>query len=277
MRPPIPPKFQLQRAGEAKIDLVGKRVLLTGASSGIGEVAAEKFARRGAIVAVVARREDRLNDLVDRIAKAGGTAYAFAADLAELDAIDELAATVEAKLGGVDILVNNAARSIRRPVAESLDRWHDVERLMQLNYMGPLRLIRAVAPGMLERGDGHIINVATWGVFLDGAPKFGLYNASKAALATVGGVMETEWGGLGVHTTTLYYPLVKTDMSAPTKAFDSVPGLTAEEAADWMVIAAQTRPIRIAPRIALTARTMSTLSPALPMAILRRSGFRPKG
>ncbi len=276
MRPPIPPKLQLQRAGGSKVELPGKRILLTGASSGIGEAAAEKFARRGAVVAVVARREDRLNDLVKRISEGGGTAHAFPADLSDLAEIDKVAAAVESELGGVDILVNNAARSIRRPVADSLERWHDVERITQLNYLGPLRMIRAIAPSMLERGDGHIINVATWGVFLEGAPRFGIYNASKAALSIVGGSMETEWGGLGVHTTTLYYPLVKTDMSAPTKAFDRVPGLTPEEAADWMVVAAQTRPIRIAPRVALTARTMSTLSPAMPMAILKRSGFRPR-
>src|SRR5205085_6166478 len=126
MRPPVPPKFQLQRAGESKIDLTGKRVLLTGASSGIGEVAAEKFARRGAVVAVVARRQDRLDELIDRITSGGGTAHAFATDLSDLDAIDEVAALVEAKLGGVDILINNAARSIRRPVADSLERWHDI-------------------------------------------------------------------------------------------------------------------------------------------------------
>jgi len=276
MRPPIPPKFQLQRAGESKIDLAGKRVLLTGASSGIGAVAAEKFARRGAIVAVVARRADRLSELVERITAAGGEAHAFAADLSELDSIDAVAASVEAELGGVDILINNAARSIRRPVADSLERWHDIERIMQLNYMGPLRLIRAVAPGMLERGDGHIINVSTWGVFFDGAPLFGIYNASKSALAAVGGSMETEWGKLGVHTTTLYYPLVKTDMSAPTKAFERIPGLEPDEAADWMVVAAQTRPIRIAPRVALTARTMGTINPRLPLALIQRTGFRPK-
>jgi NAD(P)-dependent dehydrogenase (short-subunit alcohol dehydrogenase family) len=276
MRPPIPPKFQLQRAGEAKIDLAGKRVLLTGASSGIGEAAAEKFARSGAVVAVVARRQDRLAELVDRITAAGGTAHPFAADLSDFDAIDAVAASVEAELGGVDILINNAARSIRRPVADSLERWHDIERLMQLNYMGPLRLIRAIAPGMLERGDGHIINVATWGVFFDGAPLFGIYNASKSALAAVGGSMGTEWGPRGVHTTTLYYPLVKTDMSAPTKAFERIPGLTPDEAADWMLIAAQTRPIRIAPRVAVAARAMSAVSPSAGLSILRRSGFRPK-
>ena len=128
---------------------------------------------------------------------------------------------------------------------------------------------------MLERGDGHIINVSTWGVFFEGAPLFGIYNASKAALATIGATMETEWASKGVHTTTLYYPLVKTDMSAPTKAFERIPGLSPDEAADWMVVAAQTRPIRIAPRVALTARTMSVVNPTAGLSLIGRSGFRP--
>jgi NAD(P)-dependent dehydrogenase (short-subunit alcohol dehydrogenase family) len=127
---------------------------------------------------------------------------------------------------------------------------------------------------MLERGDGHIINVSTWGVFFETAPLFGMYNASKSALAMVGGAMETEWGPRGVHITTLYYPLVKTAMSAPTKAFEGVPGLSPEEAADWMVIAAQTRPVRIAPRVAVAARALSTVNPMAGLAMLRRSGFQ---
>jgi NAD(P)-dependent dehydrogenase (short-subunit alcohol dehydrogenase family) len=274
MRPPISPNYQLHRAGDTKVDLAGKRVLLTGASSGIGEAAAEKFAQHGAVVAVVARREDRLNDLVGRITVAGGEAYAFPCDLSDMDAIDAMAAAVEKQLGGVDILINNAARSIRRPVSESLERWHDLDRLMQLNVYGPLRLIRAISPSMLERGEGHIINVSTWGVFLEGAPYFGAYNASKSALAAIGGSMAAEWTRLGVHTTTLYYPLVKTAMSAPTKAFDRVPGLEPDEAADWMIVAAQTRPFRIAPRVAVVARTMGTLSPALGFAVLKRAGYR---
>ena len=122
---------------------------------------------------------------------------AIPCDLSDLDAVDALVADVEKRLGGIDILINNAGRSIRRPLAESLERWHDVERTMALNYYSPLRLIRGLAPGMLERGDGHIINVSTWGVLSEASPLFAVYNASKAALSTVSRVVETEWGRQG--------------------------------------------------------------------------------
>ena len=151
----------------------------------------------------------------------------------------------------MDILINNAGRSIRRPLVESLERWHDVDRTMVLNYYSPLRLIRGIAPGMLQRGDGHIINVATWGVFSEASPLFSVYNASKAALSAVSRVIETEWGAKGVHSTTLYYPLVATPMIAPTKEYQGLPALTSEEAAGWMITAARTRPVRIAPRMAV--------------------------
>src|SRR5436190_7153928 len=226
---------QALRRRRDPVDLKGKRVLLTGASSGIGEAAAEKFARRGAQVVVVARRQELLDAVVERITRAGGDARAHAIDLSDLDAVDELIAKVEQDLGGVDILINNAGRSIRRPLAESLDRWHDVERTMTLNYYSPLRLIRGFAPGMMERGDGHIINVSTWGVLSEASPLFSVYNASKAALSAVSRIIETEWGRHGVHSTTLYYPLVATPMIAPTKAYDGLPALTPHEAAEWMV------------------------------------------
>jgi NAD(P)-dependent dehydrogenase (short-subunit alcohol dehydrogenase family) len=134
------------------VGLRGKRILLTGASSGIGEVAAQKLAHHGATVIAVARRESLLADLVERITARGGNAIAIPTDLADLAQVDKV---VEA-VGPVDILINNAARSIRRPLIESLDRWHDVERVMALNYYAPLRLIRGLAPAMIERGDGHI-------------------------------------------------------------------------------------------------------------------------
>lgn len=257
--------------GGPRIDLRDKRILLTGASSGIGEAAAEKFAAAGATVIAVARRQDLLEALVARITAAGGAATAAPCDLADLDAIDKLTESV----GPVDILINNAGRSIRRPLAESLDRWHDVERTMALNYLSPLRLIRGLAPGMIERGDGHIINVATWGVMNEAAKLFAVYNASKAALAAVSRVIETEWSAQGVHSTTLYYPLVATPMIAPTRAYDGLPALSSDEAADWMLTAARTRPIRIAPRIAVTSRAIDVLSPELVNGLMKRQGFQP--
>jgi NAD(P)-dependent dehydrogenase (short-subunit alcohol dehydrogenase family) len=273
MRPPIAPQLRLYRPAAKPVDLEGKRVLLTGASSGIGEAAAEKFARRGATVVAVARRKDLLDAVVNRITAAGGTAIAIPCDLSDMDDVDVLAADVEQRLGGVDILVNNAGRSIRRPLAESLERWHDVERTMVLNYYSPLRLIRGIAPGMLERGHGHIINVTTWGVFSEASPLFSVYNASKAALSAVSRVIETEWGTKGVHSTTLYYPLVTTPMSAPTKAFEGRPALTPREAADWMIIAARSRPVRIAPRIAVGIKALDTVVPGWATALAKRQRF----
>ena len=275
MRPPIPPQLRLYRPAANPVDLDGKRVLLTGASSGIGASAAERFARHGATVVAVARRKDLLDEVVGRIEDGGGTAIAIPCDLSDMDAVDALVADVEQRLGGVDILVNNAGRSIRRPLAESLERWHDVERTMVLNYYSPLRLIRGIAPGMLQRGDGHIINISTWGVFSEASPLFSVYNASKAALSAVSRVVETEWGAKGVHSTTLYYPLVATPMIAPTKAYQGMPALTPREAADWMVTAARTRPVRIAPRIAVFAKALDTIGPSFASALMKRQRIQP--
>jgi NAD(P)-dependent dehydrogenase (short-subunit alcohol dehydrogenase family) len=270
MRPPISQKLLLHRPTGTSVDLRGKRVVLTGASSGIGEAAAELFADEGATVVVVARRQDLLEAVAQRITARGGSAFALPCNLSDLAAVDDLVKTVEGRIGGVDILVNNAGRSIRRPLAESLDRWHDVERTITLNYYSPLRLIRGFAPGMFEQGDGHIINVSTWGVFSEASPLFSVYNASKAALSTVSRVIETEWSDRGVQSTTLYYPLVKTPMIAPTKEFDELPAMTPREAAQWMITAAQRRPVRIAPRMSLLSQALDIMSPDLFTTLMKR-------
>jgi NAD(P)-dependent dehydrogenase (short-subunit alcohol dehydrogenase family) len=262
---------ELHLPASTSIDLRGKRILLTGASSGIGEAAAEKFAAEGATVIAVARREDLLAAVVQRIADQGGEAIAMPTNLADLDAVDELVARV----GDVDILINNAGRSIRRPLAESLERWHDAERTMAINYFAPLRLIRGLAPKMIERGDGHIINVSSWRVLPESAPLFSVYNASKAALSAISRAIETEWGELGVHSTTLYYPLVATPMIAPTRAYDGVLSLSSSEAADWMLTAARTRPVRIAPRKALTHQILGIMAPGQLNALTRRQTVWP--
>jgi len=272
MRPPASAQLLTNRPAIKPVDLDGNRILLTGASTGIGEAAAEQFGRHGATVVAVARRQDLLDALADRITAGGGTAMSMPCDLSDMDAIDALVADVQKRIGGVDILINNAGRSIRRPLAESLERWHDVERTMVLNYYAPLRLIRGLAPGMLERGDGHIINVSTWGVLSEASPMFSVYNASKAALSAVSRVVETEWGRKGVHSTTLYYPLVATPMIAPTKAYEGMPALTSEEAAEWMVTAARTRPVRIAPRMAIAAKALDTIGPRWVNTLMQRRG-----
>jgi NAD(P)-dependent dehydrogenase (short-subunit alcohol dehydrogenase family) len=272
MRPPLTAQLLQPRHD---VDPAGKRILITGASSGIGEAGALKLARKGARVIVVARRQELLDSVVDRITAEGGEATAHACDLSDLDEVDALVAKVDERFGGVDVLINNAGRSIRRPLAESLDRWHDVERTMQLNYYSPLRLIRGFAPGMRERRDGHIVNVSTWGVLSESSPLFAVYNASKAALTAVSRVVETEWGADGVNSTTLFYPLVKTPMIAPTRAYDGLPGLSADEAADWMVTAVRRRPVRIAPRMALTAHAVNSFAPAAVDAVMKRQRVQP--
>jgi NAD(P)-dependent dehydrogenase (short-subunit alcohol dehydrogenase family) len=275
MRPPGGPQMLVNQPAARPIDLNGKRILLTGASSGIGEAGAEQLARQGATVVVVARRQDRLDALAERITTAGGNAISIACDVSDMDAVDALVADVDQRIGGVDILINNAGRSIRRSLAESLERWHDVERTMVLNYYAPLRLMRGLAPGMLERGDGHIINVTTWGVLSEASPLFSVYNASKAALSAVSRIAETEWGRRGVHSTALYYPLVATPMIAPTKAYDGLPALTSEEAAEWMVTAARKRPVRIAPRMAIAARALDIVGPRFVNTIMARQNLQP--
>jgi NAD(P)-dependent dehydrogenase (short-subunit alcohol dehydrogenase family) len=276
MRPPLSAHALLNRPAAKPVDLAGKRVVITGASSGIGEAAAEQFARHGATVVVVARRQDLLDAVAARITAAGGTAISIPCDISDMDAIDALVADIGDRIGGVDILINNAGRSIRRPLAESLERWHDVDRTMVLNYYAPLRLMRGFCPGMLERGDGHVINVSTWGVMSEAAPLFSVYNASKAALSAASRIAETEWGPRGVHTTLLYYPLVATPMIKPTQAYQGVPALTSEEAAEWMITAARTRPVRIAPRMAIAARALDTIGPRWVNAVMQRQNIKPK-
>ena len=166
-------------------------MLITGASAGIGRATAEKLAAAGAHVLLVARTAEKLDDVRREIERAGGVAHVFTADLADLESCDALVKEVTSTLGGVDVLVNNAGRSIRRSILLSQDRFHDYQRTMQLNYFGALRLVFGFLPSMREQRHGHVVNVSSIGVQTN-PPRFSAYVASKAALDAFSRVAASE-------------------------------------------------------------------------------------
>ncbi len=254
----LDPDLFVDRSLKGKVR--GKVVLITGGSSGIGLATAQRVAEAGAITVIVARGEQELHAARDAMNAKGGKVFAYTADLSDLADCDRLLKTVLEAHGHVDVLINNAGRSIRRSIELSYDRFHDFERTMQLNYFGSLRLIMGVLPGMTARRKGHIINVSSIGV-LANSPRFSAYVASKAALDAWSRCAQGELSGKGISFTTVNMPLVKTPMIAPTKMYDSVPTLSVDEAADLMVKAIIERPSRVATRLGIFAALVNAVAP----------------
>ena len=244
-----------------------KVVVITGGSSGIGLATAQKVAAAGAVTVIVARGEEELLKARDEMKKAGGKVFAYTADLADMADCDRLVATILQEHGQVDVLVNNAGRSIRRSIEASYDRFHDFERTMQLNYFGSIRLIMGFMPSMTHRRKGHIINISSIGV-LASSPRFAAYVASKAALDAFSRCAQGELSGKGISFTTINMPLVKTPMIAPTKMYDSVPTLTSDEAADLVVKGIIERPSRIATRLGIFAALVNAVAPKAYEAVM---------
>jgi NAD(P)-dependent dehydrogenase (short-subunit alcohol dehydrogenase family) len=238
----------------------GKKILITGASSGIGLETALKVGEAGGELLLVSRTREKLEEVATQVEERGGTAHVHPCDLSNLDDIDRLAEEVLREHGGIDILVNNAGRSIRRSVARSYDRFHDYERTMQLNYFGALKLILAFLPGMRERGSGHIINVSSIGVQTN-TPRFSAYVASKAALDAFSRCVAPEVVGDNVKFTTIYMPLVRTPMIAPTDIYKAFPTLTPEEAGQMLCDAMIDKPKRLASRLGTFGEVLYAVSP----------------
>jgi NAD(P)-dependent dehydrogenase (short-subunit alcohol dehydrogenase family) len=238
----------------------GKRIMITGASSGIGLETALKIGEAGGEVLLVSRTREKLEEVARQVEEAGGTAHVHPCDLSDLDEIDRLAQEVLDEHGGVDILVNNAGRSIRRSVARSYDRFHDYERTMRLNYFGALKLILALMPGMRKRKDGHIINVSSIGVQTN-TPRFSAYVASKAALDAFARCAAPECVADNVKFTTVYMPLVRTPMIAPTDIYKAFPTLTPDEAAQMLCDAMIDKPKRVASRLGTFGEVLYAVSP----------------
>ena len=238
----------------------GKTVIITGASSGIGLAAAHKIAAAGGIPLLVARSEDKLLAAKAEIERNGGTAYAYTADLSDYDSIDALVEKIFSEHASIDMLVNNAGRSIRRSVAYSYDRFHDYERTVKLNYLGTIKLILGVLPHMREKKAGHIVNVSSIGVQTN-PPRFSAYVASKAALDAFTRVVSTETIGDNVTFTTIHMPLVRTPMIAPTKIYDSFPTISPDEAADLICEAIRAKPKQINTRLGTFGEVLYALAP----------------
>jgi NAD(P)-dependent dehydrogenase (short-subunit alcohol dehydrogenase family) len=252
----------------------GKVVLVTGGSSGIGLAASCRFAEAGAITIICARGEDKLADAVKEIvdyAKERGNknpqVFSYSVDVANEQSCAEFVAKLNENHGGVDFLINNAGRSIRRAIESSYDRFHDFERTMQLNYFGALRVTMGLLPGMAAKKKGHVVNISSISVLVN-APRFSAYVASKAALDAWTACASSEFADVGVTFTTVNMPLVRTPMTAPTKIYDSMPLLKPEEAADMIVQACVEKPVRVATRLGIFGEVLHALAPRVTQIVM---------
>ena len=250
----------------------GKVVMITGASSGIGHAAALKAGEAGATVLLVARSADKLEETKAEIEEAGGTAEIFPCDLSDIEDVERMGNEVLLAHGHVDVLVNNAGRSIRRSVALSYDRFHDFERTMQLNYFGALKLILTLLPRMRERKSGHIINISSIGVQTN-SPRFSAYVASKAALDAFSRTIASEIVDDKVHITTIHMPLVRTPMIAPTKMYDAFPTISPDEAAEMITGAMISKPKKVATKLGNFGEALYTIAPKASDALLN-TGYK---
>ena len=247
--------------------LSGRTVVVTGASSGIGRTTALRVAARGGVPLLLARRLPELEEVKAEIVAAGGKAHVYSVDLTDGDSVDACVKQMLADHDGIDMLVNNAGRSIRRSIRLSYDRFHDFERTMTLNYFAPVRLLLALLPHMTARRYGHIVNVSSIGVQAN-PPRFSAYVASKAALDAFSRVVATELVGNGVTFTNVHMPLVRTPMIAPTTLYDRFPTLSPEQAAEMIVHAPEDQPKHVGTRVGTAAVLANGLAPKLVDAVL---------
>lgn len=239
--------------------VLGKTALVTGASYGIGEATARSLAAAGATVLVVARSEERLCDLTASINAGGGRAVAYPTDLTDESAVSALTKQITDEHGPLDIVVSNAGKSLRRSLHDQYDRPHDFQRTIDINYLGPVRLLLGLLPAMRGNGSGHIVNVSSVAVRVAPGPQWGAYQASKGAFDRWLRSVAPELHIDGVDVTTVYFALVRTRMIAPTPLLGSLPGLSPDEAADAIAKAIIERPRTIAPPWVLPAELASVL------------------
>lgn len=258
---------ELHAARNLRSAVTGKSVLITGGSSGIGRATALQLAEAGAKVIVVARDPAKLAQVRAEAGERGWQLTTYACDLANSAECERFLTRLRTEHGHVDILINNAGRSIRRAIDNTYGRMHDYERLMQINYFAAVRATLGLLPAMVERGGGTVVMVSSIGV-LTNAARFAGYNASKAALEAFARCAAGEYNSRGVRFSIVNLPLVRTPMVAPTRIFEHFPLIEPERAAEMVCSAIVHRPERLATRLGVLAQFVELLMPALNRAIM---------
>jgi len=257
------------RRDEPEGPLVGRHVIITGASSGIGRASAIAAAERGATVFALARNGDALDDLVTEIRASGGQAYAFTCDITDSGSVEHTVKDILGRFDHVDYLVNNAGRSIRRSVVNQTDRLHDYERVMAVNYFGAVRMVLALLPHWRDRRFGHVVNVSSAGVQAR-SPKYSAYLPTKAALDAFSEVVATETLSDHITFTNIHMPLVATPMIKPSRQLNPVPPITAEHAAAMVVRGLIDKPSRIDTPLGTLSEAGHYFTPKLSRRILHQ-------
>jgi NAD(P)-dependent dehydrogenase (short-subunit alcohol dehydrogenase family) len=251
----------------------GKTALVTGASYGVGEATSRKLAAAGATVLLLARSADKLDELAASVNAGGGHAVAYPTDLTDEAQVSAAARKITDDHGALDVVVSNAGKSIRRSLHHQYDRPHDFERTIDINYLGPIRLLLGLLPAMRERGSGHIVNISSIGVRVPPGPQWGAYQASKGAFDMWLRSVAPELHADGVEVTSVYMALIRTRMIEPTPMLNRLPGLDPDEAADVVAKAIIERPRTIEPRWAWPAEITSVLL-AGPVDLAARIWYR---
>jgi thioester reductase-like protein/short-subunit dehydrogenase len=257
------------RREDADGPLVGKHVIITGASSGIGRASAIAVANRGATVFAIARNGQALDELIAEIRESGGKAYAYSCDITDSSSVEHTVKDIIGGFGHVDYLVNSAGRSIRRSVINSTDRMHDYERVMAVNYFGAVRMVLALLPHWRERRFGHVVNVSSAGAQARN-PQFSAYNPSKAALDAFSDVVGTETLSDHITFTNIHMPLVRTPMIAPSQRLNPQRPISAEHAAAIVVRALVDKPARIDHPFGTIAQAGNYFTPKIARRILHQ-------
>ncbi|MEV0466477.1 SDR family NAD(P)-dependent oxidoreductase [Nocardia tengchongensis] len=244
---------------EGERPLEGKRVVITDACAEIGRETARLLGFHGAEVILVARTGAQLVEECATIIEAGGRAHWYRCDLSALGDVDQLVEWLLTEFDTIDVLVNNTGRPTRRPVLQSLDRFHDYQRMMAAYYFGPLRLTLGLLPAMLAGGSGHVVNVGPWSAETGAAPNFASYASAQAAWTTFGQCADAELSPRGIHVSTVQYPVFNTVNGA--RAHHEYATLDPAEAARWIETTIRTRPNQLPPRFPRALLGLASMSP----------------